>query len=446
MTFTLFIDYLGTFAFAISGIRRASAKRFDLFGAMVVGFATGCGGGTLRDIMLGQTPFWMQSKTPFWEGGFTYLLVVLFALALVSALGRYLLRMNDTIFIFDAIGLGLFTVVGIEKTLACGFPIWVAILMGMVTGAGGGVFRDIFINVEPLVFRKDIYALACVFGGLVYVGCVALGLDSVTTQIVTALSVIALRGIAMTRHWTLPVLRRDVAEYDENDSRVWRDFGKTPSEGVGCFNLQVVAASMSDIAEINDSDAAAVELCSAPELGGLTPDRALMRDACAQSRLPVSVMIRPTDRDFVYTEDEFATMLDDVAYVARETKAEGISVGVLTADGNVDVARLRRLIEVAGRLKISFNRAFEQTNDPVAAYAQLARLKVASILTTVSPTLDLLPRAPVRLRVGGGVKPEHLPDLRSRGLMNIHMGRAVRRKLTFESSVDSSKVWEFTHA
>lgn len=446
MTFTLFIDYLGTFAFAISGIRRASAKRFDLFGAMVVGFATGCGGGTLRDIMLGQTPFWMQSKTPFWEGGFTYLLVVLFALALVSALGRYLLRMNDTIFIFDAIGLGLFTVVGIEKTLACGFPIWVAILMGMVTGAGGGVFRDIFINVEPLVFRKDIYALACVFGGLVYVGCVALGLDSVTTQIVTALSVIALRGIAMTRHWTLPVLRRDVAEYDENDSRVWRNFGKTPSEGVGNFNLQVVAASMSDVAEINDSDAAAVELCSAPDLGGLTPDRALMRDACAQSRLPVSVMIRPTDRDFVYTEDEFAMMLDDVAYVARETKAEGISVGVLTADGNVDVERLRRLIEVAGTLKISFNRAFEQANDPVAAYAQLARLKVASILTTVSPTLDLLPRAPVRLRVGGGVKPEHLPDLRSRGLMNIHMGRAVRRKLTFESSVDSSKVWEFTHA
>ncbi|MGN0884965.1 MAG: copper homeostasis protein CutC [Candidatus Spyradosoma sp.] len=242
------------------------------------------------------------------------------------------------------------------------------------------------------------------------------------------------------------MLRRDVAEYDENDSRVWRDFGKTPSEGVGCFNLQVVAASMCDIAEINDSDAAAVELCSAPERGGLTPDRALMRDACAQSRLPVSVMIRPTDRDFVYTEDEFATMLDDVAYVARETKAEGISVGVLTADGNVDVARLRLLIEAAGRLKISFNRAFEQTNDPVAAYAQLARLKVASILTTVSPTLDLLPRAPVRLRVGGGVKPEHLPDLRSRGLMNIHMGRAVRRKLTFESSVDSSKVWEFTHA
>ena len=160
MTFTLFIDYLGTFAFAISGIRRASAKRFDLFGAIVVGFATGCGGGTLRDIMLGQTPFWMQSKTPFWEGGFTYLLVVLFALLVVSVLGRYLLRMNDTIFVFDAIGLGLFTVVGIEKTLACGFPMWVAILMGMVTGAGGGVFRDIFINVEPLVFRKDIYAEA----------------------------------------------------------------------------------------------------------------------------------------------------------------------------------------------------------------------------------------------------------------------------------------------
>ena len=219
MTFTLLIDYIGTFAFAISGIRRASAKRFDLFGAIVVGFATACGGGTLRDIMLGQTPFWMQSKTPFWEGGFTYLLVVVFALVCVSALGKYLLKVSDTIFIFDAIGLGLFTVVGIEKSLAFGFPIWVAILMGMVTGAGGGVFRDIFINVEPLVFRKDIYALACVFGGLVFVLCRWMEIDSVLTQIVTALSVMALRGMSMTRHWTLPVLRRDVAEYDERELR-----------------------------------------------------------------------------------------------------------------------------------------------------------------------------------------------------------------------------------
>ena len=130
MTFPLLIDYIGTFAFAISGIRRSSAKHFDLFGAYIVGLATACGGGTLRDIMLGQTPFWMCSKTPFWEGGYFYLLVVAFALLLVRLLGRWLLRVNDSVFMFDAIGLGLFTVIGIEEPLAFGFPLWVALLIG----------------------------------------------------------------------------------------------------------------------------------------------------------------------------------------------------------------------------------------------------------------------------------------------------------------------------
>ena len=219
MTFTLLIDYIGTFAFAISGIRRSSAKHFDLFGAYIVGLATACGGGTLRDIMLGQTPFWMCSKPPFWEGGYFYLLVVAFALLLVSLLGRWLLRVNDSIFMFDASGLGMFTVIGIEKTLDFGFPLWVAILMGMITGAGGGVFRDIFINVEPLIFRKDIYALACVFGGVVFAVCMELGLprESATIQIITALSVIVMRCAAMKYHVSLPTLRRDVAEHDEAD-------------------------------------------------------------------------------------------------------------------------------------------------------------------------------------------------------------------------------------
>lgn len=218
MTLTLLIDYIGTFAFAISGIRRSSAKNFDLFGAYIVGLATACGGGTLRDIMLGQTPFWMCSKTPFWEGGYFYLFVVAFALVIVSVFGRWLMRMNDTIFLFDAIGLGMFTVVGIEKALSCGFPLWVAILMGMITGAGGGVFRDIFINVEPLIFRKDIYALACVFGGVVYAVCYeVLSLPSEWTQIVTAVSVIVLRLLVMKYHICLPMLRRDVAEHDDAD-------------------------------------------------------------------------------------------------------------------------------------------------------------------------------------------------------------------------------------
>ena len=162
MTLFTFIEILGTLAFAISGIRLASAKRFDWFGAYVVGFTTAIGGGTLRDLMLSLTPFWMLDSS--------YLVVTAFALGIVVVYGRYLIRLNNTFFIFDAIGLGLFTVVGVEKTLGAGFPLWVAVIMGTITGAAGGVLRDILINEEPLIFRKEIYALACVFGGLVYGG------------------------------------------------------------------------------------------------------------------------------------------------------------------------------------------------------------------------------------------------------------------------------------
>lgn len=201
MTLFTFIEILGTLAFAISGIRLASAKRFDWFGAYVVGFTTAIGGGTLRDLMLSLTPFWMLDSS--------YLVVTAFALGIVVVYGRYLIRLNNTFFIFDAIGLGLFTVVGVEKTLGTGFPLWVAVIMGTITGAAGGVLRDILINEEPLIFRKEIYALACVFGGLVYGGGLAAGLSGATLQIVTALSVIAVRIVAVRFGLRLPTLRQN---------------------------------------------------------------------------------------------------------------------------------------------------------------------------------------------------------------------------------------------
>ena len=201
MTLFTFIEILGTLAFAISGIRLASAKRFDWFGAYVVGFTTAIGGGTLRDLMLSLTPFWMLDSS--------YLVVTAFALGIVVVYGRYLIRLNNTFFIFDAIGLGLFTVVGVEKTLDAGFPLWVAVIMGTITGAAGGVLRDILINEEPLIFRKEIYALACVFGGLVYGGGLAAGLSGATLQIVTALSVIAVRIVAVRFGLRLPTLRQN---------------------------------------------------------------------------------------------------------------------------------------------------------------------------------------------------------------------------------------------
>ena len=199
MDFIQLVDYAGTFAFAISGIRLASAKKFDWFGAYVVGLVTAIGGGTTRDIFLGITPFWMVQPS--------YLVVTAFALLSVILFGKFLIKLNNTFFIFDAIGLGLFVVVGIERSLAAEFPFWVAIVMGMITGSVGGVIRDILINEVPLIFRKDIYALACVLGGLVYYLCHIAGLNENLTHILSAASVIAMRLIAVKYHLSLPVLK-----------------------------------------------------------------------------------------------------------------------------------------------------------------------------------------------------------------------------------------------
>ena len=142
------IEFIGTFAFAISGIRLASAKKFDWFGAYIVGMVTAIGGGTIRDVMLGLPPFWMTNSI--------YIICCALALFYVIAFGKRIIRQNSTWFIFDAIGLALFNIIGIEKTLNMGYPFWMAIIMGSITGAAGGVIRDVFINEEPLIFRKDI--------------------------------------------------------------------------------------------------------------------------------------------------------------------------------------------------------------------------------------------------------------------------------------------------
>ncbi len=197
--FITLCDYTGTFAFAISGIRLASAKQFDWFGAYVVGLITAVGGGTVRDILLNTTPFWMEQTSYFTVTGLALLFVIIFR--------KYVIRLNNTFFIFDAIGLGLFVAVGIAKTLSFGFPMWVAIVMGTITGSFGGMIRDIIINEEPLIFRKDIYALACVAGGIVYYGCIKVGIPDALVQLFTALGVIITRVIAVKYHISVPVLK-----------------------------------------------------------------------------------------------------------------------------------------------------------------------------------------------------------------------------------------------
>lgn len=188
----------GTMAFAISGIRLAATKQFDLFGAYVVGLVTAIGGGTIRDVLLGQTPIWMSEVI--------YLIITALSLLLVILLGKSILLFKNTFFIFDTIGLALFTVVGLDKSLDAGFPLWVATIMGVVTGSFGGVLRDMMVGDVPLLFRRDIYALASLLGGVLFGTMTRCGVNSTTNFLVSALCVVVIRIVAMKYHLHLPTL------------------------------------------------------------------------------------------------------------------------------------------------------------------------------------------------------------------------------------------------
>jgi uncharacterized membrane protein YeiH len=200
-TFLFLIEVVGTVAFAISGIRLAASKHFDWFGAYIVGAATAIGGGTVRDVLLDIPVFWMQT---WW-----YLAVTAISLAIVVVFRRKLVHRTRMLFVFDTVGLALFSVIGIQKTLAIGYPMWVAVIMGLITGAFGGVLRDILINEEPLLFRKDIYATACIAGGVVYWAIAECGGSPVLQQCACAITVIIVRVLALRYSWQLPVLKNE---------------------------------------------------------------------------------------------------------------------------------------------------------------------------------------------------------------------------------------------
>ena len=202
--FLFIIEVIGTLAFAISGIRLAALHRFDWFGAYTVGLVTAIGGGTLRDILLGIDVFWMQS--------WIYLAITALALGVVIIFRRLLVSNNKMLFIFDTLGLALFVVIGIQKSLAEGYPMWVAIVMGCITGSFGGVLRDILINQEPLFFRKDIYSTACIAGGIIYWIVEGAGGSAIMAQLLCAYAIIIIRMCALRWNWHLPVLSYDVSK------------------------------------------------------------------------------------------------------------------------------------------------------------------------------------------------------------------------------------------
>lgn len=198
-TFLLIIEILGGIAFAISGIRLAAAKRFDWFGAYVIGLVTAIGGGTLRDLLIGVPVFWLS--TPF------YLCMTALSLFTVIIFRQALVKGMRTMFLFDAIGLALYVVIGIEKTLAAGFPMLSAITMGIITGSFGGVTRDILIGDVPMFFRKEVYATACLAGGVIYWLLSYFPIHPIWPESACAFTVIGLRVLANHYGWRLPILQ-----------------------------------------------------------------------------------------------------------------------------------------------------------------------------------------------------------------------------------------------
>ena len=193
------IELLGTFAFAISGIRHAAAKHYDWFSGYVCGIAVAIGGGTIRDLMLSTTPFWMTTPV--------YMICTAVALFTVVWFGHWMEPLKNAWFVFDTLGLALFTIAGIQKSLLFGQPFWVAVIMGCITGAAGGVIRDVLLNNEPVIFHKEIYAMASVIGGVVYWGVESLALPVGWSAVLSFIVTCLIRFLAVKYHISLPVLK-----------------------------------------------------------------------------------------------------------------------------------------------------------------------------------------------------------------------------------------------
>ena len=193
------LEFIGTFAGAVSGVRLASVKRFDWFGASVIGVITAVGGGTLRDVLMRVEPFWMSD--PF------YIATTGLAVVAVGLFGRRFISGQITWFIFDTISISLFMMIGVQKAIICGYGSWwCAIMLGVITAVFGGIIRDICINEIPLLFRKELYALACAAGGALYFVLPHLGVESIYVRNVAGTALIfAIRALAIKYHLGVPV-------------------------------------------------------------------------------------------------------------------------------------------------------------------------------------------------------------------------------------------------
>ena len=193
-------DLLGTFVFAISGATIAVRRELDLFGVLVLSFAAATCGGIVRDVLIGATP---PASLADWR----YVGVSCLAGLITFYRHSFIERIHNPVQISDAMGLALFSVVGAAKSLSFGLGPMAAILLGMLSGIGGGIARDVLVARVPVVLRSELYAVAALSGAAVVVAGESLGLPTVPLMIAGALLCFGLRFMAIRYGWSLPVAR-----------------------------------------------------------------------------------------------------------------------------------------------------------------------------------------------------------------------------------------------
>ena len=203
MNLIYIIDILGTFAFAISGALVAKNKGFDVFGVIIIAFVTAVGGGMIRDVLINAHPI-------NWIGDLNYIWTIFSAVVIMYLFRSKVAPLSKTMFLFDTVGISVFTLLGLQKGLNYNLHPFVSLIMGMVSAVFGGVIRDVLTSKIPLIFKKEIYASACLVGGLVYLILQYFNIDENTKFIISALVIIIIRLVVVKYKLELPKINNDI--------------------------------------------------------------------------------------------------------------------------------------------------------------------------------------------------------------------------------------------
>lgn len=202
MTVFYILDLLGTSAFAISGALFAMNKKMDPLGVFIIAFVTAVGGGTIRDVITGRFPV-------VWMGDLNYVYIISISVVLAIIFRKRISYLSKSLFLFDTIGLGIFTIIGTKIGIENEFHPIICVFLGTISASFGGVIRDILANEIPLIFHKEIYATSCIIGSVTFLILNQLPLDQNFNYIVTTLMVIAVRLIAVKFKLQLPTIYKN---------------------------------------------------------------------------------------------------------------------------------------------------------------------------------------------------------------------------------------------